>query len=103
MQNTCTHPYRKSHSRHFEPPQDLRIGELPVLMADYRRLARVGWAMALRERGVEALLAQQQQAPAAMPGRFLHLAAEDLRMREVPDVLADYQLLLASQTPDTGL
>jgi thiamine monophosphate synthase len=31
-----------------------------------------------------------------MPGRFMHLSAEDMRLRDVPDVLADYQLLYAS-------
>lgn len=29
-------------------PSHLRLGDLPVLMADYRRLARLGWAMLLR-------------------------------------------------------
>lgn len=31
-----------------------------------------------------------------MPGRFLHLTADDLRLRDVPEVLADYALLYAS-------
>ncbi len=31
-----------------------------------------------------------------MPGRYMHLSAEDLRLREVPDVLADYQMLYAT-------
>jgi hypothetical protein len=31
-----------------------------------------------------------------LPGRYMHLSAEDLRMREVPQVLADYQLLYVS-------
>lgn len=31
-----------------------------------------------------------------MPGRYLHLSAQDMRLRDVPDVLADYQLLYAS-------
>lgn len=85
--------------------------------------------MLLRERGIEGLLgissstgsssgagglAGQPGCAAApglshglsndllmMPGRFLHLPAEELRMREVPEVLADYQLLLASQAPDS--
>ncbi|KAI3436230.1 hypothetical protein D9Q98_002284 [Chlorella vulgaris] len=70
----------------------LRLGDLPVLMADYRRLARLGWGMLLRERGVEALAEPGLQ----LPGRYMHLSAEDLRMREVPQVLADYQLLYVS-------
>ena len=45
-----------------------------------------------RERGVEAL----SDPALEVPGRYLHLAAEDLRMREVRLVLSDYQVLLAS-------
>lgn len=45
-----------------------------------------------RERGLEALGDPALQ----MPGRFLHLTAEDMRLRDVPDVLADYALLYAS-------
>ncbi|PRW60075.1 rab9 effector with kelch motifs [Chlorella sorokiniana] len=72
--------------------EQLRLGELPVLMADYRRLARLGWAEVLRVRGPDALADPSLQ----MPGRYMHLSAEDLRLREVPDVLADYQMLYAS-------
>lgn len=77
-------------------PDDLRLGELPVLMADYRRLARVGWAMVLRERGVEGLL----DPAATQPGRFMHLAPGELRVKEVEEVLADYRQLLAAQGGD---
>jgi hypothetical protein len=42
-----------------------------------------------RERGPEALSDPALQ----LPGRFMHLSPQDLRMREVPEVLADYQLL----------
>lgn len=31
--------------------EQLRLGDLPVLMADYRRLARLGWSMVLRWAG----------------------------------------------------
>lgn len=81
------------------PAQELRLGELPVLMADYRRLARVGWAHAVQQAGgLEALLAGEPAAGEGsggggggssgwdllqMPGRFLHLRADELRMREV--------------------
>ena len=93
--------------------QDLRLGDLPILMADYRRLARVGWALAVQQQGgLDALLQGGVESaggngstggaaagaaavdPLLMPGRFLHLTAEELRMREVPEVLTDYQLLL---------
>lgn len=37
-----------------------------------------------------------------MPGRFMHLPAEELRMREVPEVLADYQFLVASHASLVG-
>ncbi|KAL4431596.1 hypothetical protein ABPG77_001438 [Micractinium sp. CCAP 211/92] len=79
-------------------PQQLRLGDLPVLMADYRRLARLGWGMLLRERGPDALSDPGLQ----MPGRFMHLPAEELRMREVPEVLADYQFLYASHASLAG-
>ena len=45
-----------------------------------------------RERGADALA----DAGLQMPGRYMHLSAEDMRLRDVPDVLADYQLLYAS-------
>ena len=48
--------------------------------------------MLCRERGADALA----DAGLQMPGRFMHLSAEDMRLRDVPDVLADYQLLYAS-------
>ncbi len=91
--------------------QELRLGDLPILMADYRRLARVGWALAVQQQGgLDALLQGGVESaggndgafgaaggagdPLLMPGRFLHLSAEELRMREVPEILTDYQLLL---------
>lgn len=45
-----------------------------------------------REQGLEALA----DAALQMPGRYLHLSPDDMRLRDVPDVLADYQLLFAS-------
>ena len=45
-----------------------------------------------RVRGPEALADPSLQ----MPGRYMHLSAEDLRLREVPEVLADYQVLYAT-------
>lgn len=45
-----------------------------------------------RARGPEALADPSLH----MPGRYMHLSAEDLRLREVPDVLADYQMLYAT-------
>lgn len=54
--------------------------------------------MTCRERGLEALAEPGLQ----MPGRFMHLAAEELRMREVPEVLADYQFLYASHASLAG-
>eukprot|EP00887_Chlorella_sp_A99_P006672 scaffold3.g6672.t1 len=74
--------------------EDLRLGEVHALMEDYRRLARVGWALVLQERGAAALL-----DPAThVPGRFMHLQAGDLRVRECAAVLDDYrQLVLAQQ------
>ncbi|KAL4458993.1 hypothetical protein ABPG75_013858 [Micractinium tetrahymenae] len=79
-------------------PSQLRLADLPVLMADYCRLARLGWSMLLRERGPDALAEPGLQ----MPGRFMHLPAEELRMREVPEVLADYQFLYASHASLAG-
>lgn len=45
-----------------------------------------------RVRGPDALADPSLQ----MPGRYMHLSAEDLRLREVPEVLADYQMLYAT-------
>ncbi len=58
--------------------------------------AAVGWSGACRERGVEALSAGGVE----MPGRFLHLGFEDLRMRDVAPLLADYRALLAATAGD---
>ena len=82
-------------ARHYlacSRPEDLRVGELPMLMSDYRRLARVGWSMVIRERGLDGVLDPATQ----MPGRFLHVPPGELRVKEVAEVLADYQLLLAA-------
>lgn len=75
------------------PPrlQELRLGDVGALVADYRRLARAGFAAALRERPGDAADLSR------MPGRFMHLRAEDLRMHEVATLLEEYRALLASQ------
>ena len=67
---------------------DLRLGELPALMRDYRRMAVVGWA-ALLEQGPEALVRPDVE----FPGRYVHLIAEDIRLKEVDGILQDYRHL----------
>ncbi|KAL6782761.1 hypothetical protein ACKKBG_A08020 [Auxenochlorella protothecoides x Auxenochlorella symbiontica] len=71
--------------------EELRLGDVGALVADYRRLARAGFAAALRERPGDAADLSR------MPGRFMHLRAEDLRMHEVATLLEEYRALLASQ------
>ena len=69
--------------------QELQIGSLYVLMDDYRRLARVGWAVALQAHGPEALM----DPGLRLPGRFMHLSAGELRVKDVGEVLQDYRAL----------
>ena len=67
----------------------MRIGDVAVLLRDYRRLARVGWAAALAAGGA-AVLADD----VALPGRFMHFEWAEVRMREVAALLQDYRELL---------
>jgi hypothetical protein len=71
-------------------PNELRIGHIPVLMADYRRLARMGWAVVLSNSGPEAL----SQPDLALPGRFMHFAAQEVRLKDIGPILMDYKDLL---------
>lgn len=73
-------------------PEELKLGAIPALLADYRRLARVGWVQALSDLGPEALCSTDL----GLPGRFLHFTANDVRLRDVADVLEDYRVLLAA-------
>jgi hypothetical protein len=73
-------------------PSNLKLGSLPILMNDYRRIARAGWASAVATLGAEALL----HADTLMIGRYMHYAAEDVRMKDVALILNDYRQLLAA-------
>lgn len=73
-------------------PSELKLGALPALMRDYRRLARAGWAAALSTLGPEALM----QDDVLMLGRYMHWSADDVRMRDVGPILEDYKGLLAA-------
>jgi hypothetical protein len=75
--------------------EDLRLGDVPVLLADYRRLARMGWAAAMAAGGAQALGPEAEDV--LFPGRFYHFAAPEVRLKEVAAVLEDYRLLLAAQ------
>lgn len=75
-------------------PDELRIGHIPVLMADYRRLARGGWAVALANDGPEALT----QPDFAFPGRFMHFTAQDVRLKDIGPILTDYKSLVQMNT-----
>lgn len=59
-----------------------------MLLTDYRRLARAGFAAALKADG---------GPPETLPGRFMHLRAGDLRMQDVPLMLDEYRVLLTQQ------
>lgn len=69
--------------------REVCLGDLEALVADYRRWAVVGWRQAL-ERG-------DAEVPPPL-GRFLHVSAGDLRVRDVPDLLNEYRKLVAGIT-----
>jgi hypothetical protein len=71
-------------------PQQLSLGNIPVLLADYRRLARCGWALALASQGSEAL--GRDKLP--LLGRFMHFKADDLRMGDIGPLLTEYAALV---------
>lgn len=68
---------------------ELRLGELPALMADYRRIAVIGWAALLEQSGPETLV----RPDVAFLGRYVHLTAEDIRLKEIDGILEDYRRL----------
>jgi hypothetical protein len=72
---------------------ELRLGDVPLLLADYRRLARLGWAAALA--GAGGADGGGALSVAAVPGRFFHFTADEVRLREVAPLLEDYRTLLA--------
>jgi len=80
-------------------PNELKLGSIPALLYDYKRLARVGWAAALSELGPEGLAS----AELALPGRFLHFSVDDVRLKDVAAILDDYRTLMAAASmPQSG-
>lgn len=81
-------------------PSEIKLGSLPILMTDYRRIARSGWAAAVATLGPEALL----HTDTLLIGRYMHWTAEDIRMKDVALILEDYRGLLAAAnaTPRSG-
>jgi hypothetical protein len=79
-------------------PSELKLGSVSILMTDYRRIARSGWAAAVAALGPEALLHTD-----TMIGRYMHWTAEDIRMKDVALILEDYRgLLAAASTHKSG-
>ncbi|KAG7669580.1 hypothetical protein Ndes2526B_g05921 [Nannochloris sp. 'desiccata'] len=73
-------------------PSELKLGSLPILMTDYRRIARAGWAVAVATLGPDALF----HTDTLLSGRYMHWTAEDIRMKDVASILEDYRKLLAA-------
>ncbi len=73
-------------------PSELKLGSVATLMTDYRRVSRAGWAAAVATLGPEALL----HTDTLMIGRYMHWAAEDVRMKDVGLILEDYKGLLSA-------
>lgn len=80
-------------------PSELKLGSLPTLLKDYRRVARSGWAAILETLGPEALF---RPDAVMFSGRYMHWEAEDIRMKDVQLVLDDYRGLLAAAAARDG-
>ena len=79
-------------------PHELKLGVLPVVMRDYKRLARAGWAAAIAEYGPEALVRDD----VVLMGRYLTWNVDDVRLRDVGDILEEYRRLVAMAVAVAG-
>lgn len=66
--------------------QSLRLDDLAVLLSDYRRLAHSG---------ALPLPSLPEGSALENVGRFVHLAAADVRLGDLPHLLDSYRALLA--------
>lgn len=73
-------------------PNELKIGHVSCLLRDYRRLSRLGWSTMIAQYGPDTLL---EKDDIEFPGKFYHFMAEEVRMKDVGEILADYRFLLA--------
>ena len=70
----------------------LRLKDVDALVQEYRRLAPLGTLAAL---ALAAAPPQAQGGPprVSCPGRLSHLASQELRVRDVTEMLREYHVL----------
>ncbi|GMH39606.1 hypothetical protein BSKO_07504 [Bryopsis sp. KO-2023] len=66
------------------PVSEFPVGNLWLLMSDYRRLAS----------NYDVLKAWREGSPGDCLGRFVHMKHEEVRLRDVPVILGEYKRLL---------
>lgn len=91
---------------HFAEPEALHLASISLLLADYRRLAATAPLPASTSNPATAAAAAAPETLNSEPAtsrdnatRFAHLAAADVRLSELPQLLAGYRQLFQAAAP----